>query len=70
MCGDADGHGLGCMPLALFNTGSSISQFNCSFDIFLNLFKDDLQDFMKNRMDLARIHESKRSTSTTWMVIM
>ncbi len=69
MCGDADGHGLGCVPLPLFQTGWPIPQFNFSFAICLNLFKDDLQDIMKNKMDLKPIHGSKRSISTTWRII-
>ncbi len=70
MYGDADGHALGCMLLALFQTGSSIPQFNCSLAIYLNLFKDDLQDIMKNTKDLTPIHQLKRSISATWRIIM
>ena len=55
MWAGADEHGIGCIPPAHFQTGSSIPQFNCLFAIYLNLFKDDLQDIMKiNLKDLYR----------------
>ncbi len=73
LCDDNAEHGLGGLPLALVQAGTYIGRFECSFEEYLNLFrnasrKEDLESIMENLVELTPIREAQRSIWTTWRI--